>query len=298
MRLFGLTRATTWPVLALTIAVYSAACVLVSTVLFQGRFGQGLGSLYATTGFLIQSTLVGGIVGLMMTGPVIFGVARCRGADVGWQWFSVIVGILVTFAFWLVMQGVLAVIGALQGQLALNAGWNESGGGPVIGGVLGQLLGNALVEETVFRGFFLVQLYLKAAERFRHAASLGIAVLCSSLLYSVTHVPNLLFIKNMQGIELLMFLGGLIGLGLLFAAIYLVTGNLFVAVGLHALLNTPAPLIHSSELTLGAVWFGLTMVILIAWTLISCHTTHSGRKTDTIPHEVAEPGDGGGITAC
>ena len=31
--------------------------------------------------------------------------------------------------------------------------------------------------------------------------------------------------------------------GLLFAAIYLSTGNLFVAIGIHALVNNPAPLL-------------------------------------------------------
>lgn len=285
---FQQTRATTWPVLALTIAAYSGACILVSTVLFQDRIGQTLGSLYAATGFLIQSTLVGGLVSLAVTGMVIFGVARCRGADVGWRPGAVFTGMIVTFALWLVMQGILAVVGAFQGQLVLNADWNQSGGSSVIGGVLGQILGNALVEETVFRGFFLAQFYLKAAERFRHGAALAIAVFGSSVLYSVTHVPNLLFIKNMDGIDLGVFLGGLVGLGALFAAVYLVTGNLFIAVGLHALVNTPAPMIQLSERSQGMVWFGLTVALLIAWPTIKRLRTNSKRENNTMTRKAAE----------
>jgi membrane protease YdiL (CAAX protease family) len=194
----------------------------------------------------------------------------------------------VTIALWLVMQGILTVVGALQGQLALNADWNQSGGSPVIGGVLGQLLGNALVEETVFRGFFLAQFYVKAAHRLRHEAALAISVIGSSVLYSVTHVPNLLFIKSIDGIDLLMFLGGLVGLGFLFAAVYLVTGNLFIAVGLHALVNTPAPLFHSSELTVNTVWFGVTVLLLIAWPQIKWLRAHSEMEGDTMGREAAE----------
>jgi uncharacterized protein len=263
-RYFEQGRASSWPVLVLTMATYTGACVLVSLVLFQGRIGRRLGSLYAATDYLIHSTLIGGLVCLALTGAVIFGVARCRMADVGWRAQALVVGMFVTLALWIVMHGILALTGTLQGQLDWNTEWNQSGT-RVFGGVLGQLLGNALVEELVFRGFLLPQIYLKAVQRFRPGLACGIAILASSVLYSVTHVPNLLFIKNMVGFDLLGFLVGLTVLGSLLAAAYVVTGNLFIAVGLHALVNNPAPLFDASETTMGAVWVGLTVVLLIVW---------------------------------
>jgi membrane protease YdiL (CAAX protease family) len=264
-RQFQQVSTTTWLALASTFIVYTGACILVSTVVFQNRIGQCLSSLYAASGYLIQSTLVGGLVCFALTGPVIFGVGRCRGKDVGWRTGAVIVGAIVTFAFWLVMQGILAVVATFGGQIAVNANWNQSGGRELLGGILGQVLGNALVEETVFRGFFLTQFYLKAAQRFQSDVAMIGATLGSSVLFSVTHVPNLLFIKNMDQTDILMSLVGLVALGLLFGGIYLVTGNLFIAVGLHAIINNPSPLVLSAEITLGAVWFGLTVALLIAW---------------------------------
>ena len=263
-------RASTWPILALTITVYSGACLFVNTVLLQGQIGQILGTLYTTTAFLIHSTLVGGVFVLVLTGAVVFGVGRCRTRDVGWH--GGVQGMFVVFAFWLVTQGLVSAIEAFRGQMAWNADW-LSGGSIAVGGVLGQLLGNALAEETVFRGFLLPQLYLKAAGRFTHGPALAIAVLGSSLLFALTHVPNLLFVKAVAVSDLITPLTGLFVLGSLFAAVYLITQNLFVVIGLHALLNNPAQLVRSSEVTLNAIWFGLTVLLLIAWPRIKWRRT-------------------------
>jgi hypothetical protein len=264
--MFAGIRRTTWPVLALTIAAYACANLFVAAVLFQGRISESLGSLYVATGFLVQGSLVGGLFCLAIVSFILFAVGRLRGSDVGWGAPEVGLGLLVTLGFWIAMNGVLAVLAALSGGVFWDEAWKQRGPSAVVGGVVGQLLGNSLVEETLFRGFLLPQFYLIAATVNRRGAALAIAVVASSLLFAVSHVPHRLLVQGLTGSELLWDQAGIFLLGLFIATAYVVTRNLFVAVGLHALVNEPVPVIRaSSETTLYVVWAGLAVQLLLAW---------------------------------
>jgi len=265
--MFERIRETTWTVIGLTLVAYAGAIVFVNAVLFQGRTSEALGALYVAAGHLLDGALVGGLFDLAVVGVAIFGVGRLRASDVGWRRREVWSALLVTVVFWLVLQGVVAIIAAIDGGVRLHEAWKQPGPGAVVGPLLGQLLGNALVEETVFRGFLLPQLYVKAGRRFRRGAALMIAVVSSTLLFAVTHVPNLILVKHFTTADLFMFLGLLVFLGLLLAAIFIITQNLFIAVGLHALGNTPAALVQTSDLTVGVAWFVLTLLFLFTWLL-------------------------------
>ncbi len=54
-------------------------------------------------------------------------------------------------------------------------------------------------------------------------------------------------------------------MGLLFLAIYFVTKNLLVAVGLHAIGNDPAPLIQASDGVVSTVWFYVVLLFAFLW---------------------------------
>ncbi|HEX2474621.1 MAG TPA: type II CAAX endopeptidase family protein [Lacipirellulaceae bacterium] len=261
-------RRTSWLVLASTIVVYACATLVVNWVLFQGKIGQSLGSLYSATGFLIRSTLVGGLFTLLVIGTLVIAVGRLRCSDVGWAAREFRLGLLVTFGFWLAMNVVLAAIGALGDGVVLNQSWRQPEATALVGSLIGQLLGNALAEETIFRGFLLPQLYLKTARSFRPGIALAIAVVGSSLLFSLSHVPNRLFVHGLTGSELIGDQAGLFLLGVFIAGVYIVTQNLFVVVGLHALVNEPALIIGTSnEDWIYAVWGALAVLLLLAWSV-------------------------------
>jgi membrane protease YdiL (CAAX protease family) len=265
----GIRRAT-WSNLGLTIFAYACATVIVSAVLFQGRISASLGALYAATGFLIQSTLVGGLFSLAVVALIVFAIGRLRPSDVGWNWRGFWLGLVVTLGFWMAMNAVLAALGFVDDGVTVDAGWEQRGIGAIVGGLMGQLLGNALVEETMFRGFLLPQFYLKAAPRLPHGAALAIAFVGSSALFAVSHFPNRLFIQSFTGAELLSDQAGLFLMGLVMATAFVVTRNLFVAVGLHALVNEPAAIVHaSSEAATYAVWGGITVSFLLIWWLVT-----------------------------
>ena len=106
---------------------------------------------------------------------------------------------------------------------------------------LGQLFGNCPFEEVLFRGFLLPQCllltkhWIPESRRWKH---LAIALLLSRGYFALCHVFFNLHQPEGQWLLIAQFV-----FGLLFAAIYLSTGNLFVAIGIHALVNNPAPLL-------------------------------------------------------
>jgi len=276
----GIHRAT-WSILGLTIFAYACATVIVSAVLFQGRISASLRALYAATGFLIQSTLVGGLFSLAVVAIMVFAVVRLRPADVGWNWRDLWLGLLVTLGFWMAMNAVLAVFAAAGGDITLDEAWKQRGISAMIGGSMGQLFGNSLVEETMFRGFLLPQFYLKAIATRRHRAALAFALIGSSLLFAVTHFPNRIYVHGYSGSDFLWDQIGLFLFGLIMAAAYLVTRNLFIAVGLHSLVNEPTPVIRASDTMLYAVWAAMTLLLLLAWWL----TVITRRRAESSPRD-------------
>nr|WP_240955921.1 CPBP family intramembrane glutamic endopeptidase [Wenzhouxiangella sp. XN79A] len=126
------------------------------------------------------------------------------------------------------------------------------------------LLGTALFEESFFRGFLLPQLYLRlgviASERMRLAA----AVVISALVFSPWHLPTLLINQDLEPTALFAQLVNLFGAGVLLAVLYLRTGNLWVTMAVHALVNAPTLLLASP--VSGSMLAGtLGVALIIAW---------------------------------
>ena len=216
---------------------------------------------------MIEPTLVANLVPLLfVVGLIIFGVGRLTPADVGWVRVQLAPALWITLGLWLAAQLIFAVLAVTGGgRTALHTAWAQPGAGFVLGGVLAQLFGNALAEETVFRGFFFVQLYKKFGRRLRHAAALVAAALVSQIGFALLHIPNRLLVKGFVASDLLADQLGLVLMGLLFAAIYGVTQNLWLAVGIHALVNDPAPLVQAADGVVGAVWIALALALVLLW---------------------------------
>jgi membrane protease YdiL (CAAX protease family) len=146
---------------------------------------------------------------------------------------------LVAAAFvWGMEQVVL--LAAAPGPLAVHPIWQR----PLaaIAGLAAQLLGNAPSEEAAFHGLIMVQLVCLLDRRGWRWAP-GVGFVASQLFFGVTHLPVRL--HDGAGLDLALardlFLTTPL-LGAVFAFIYLRTGNLWVAIGVHALHNAPLPL--------------------------------------------------------
>lgn len=264
--LFAATREAGWALLALAATAQSVSSVVINAA-FQGSIRAFLFDLRAATGGLIGPTLVANLVPLaFVIGLVLFAVGRFAPADVGWVPAKLLPALLLTLGFWLVAQLILAVLLLLGGgSLSFHPAWTHPGTGFVLGGVLGQLFGNALTEETVFRGFFFPQLFKKFGKKLSPAWALVAAALVSQILFALHHIPNRLFVKSYEASQLLPDQLRLVFLGLIFVAIYGVTQNLWLAVGIHALANDPAPLVQVADGVVAAVWFALALALVLLW---------------------------------
>ncbi len=256
-----------WLVIAFVGAAQIGSSVFMNTVVFQGRILEILLDVYDATSGLIHPTLVANLVPLLLVvGLAMFAIGRLKPEGVGWLWSKLWPAVLVTLGMWSVAQMILAAIAASgEGGIALHHAYMQPGASFVFGGVLGQVCGNALVEETVFRGFLFPQFYYKFAKRPGRVRALVAAAIVSQVCFALVHLPNRIFVKDVSGADILADQVQLVVMGLFFLALYLVTHNLLIVVGLHALVNDPAPLIQTPNGVVDAVWLSMMLLLLLLW---------------------------------
>lgn len=164
-----------------------------------------------------------------------------RACDVGLVPSHIGRGVAATVAMWLVLNLVLWV--AAGTNVRVWSGWSERGVvSLLVTVVVGQLLGNALLEEIVYRGFLVpqVQLRLPAALRGHSLVGCAAAIVISQLVFAVLHAPDRTA-AGLAGPELWANLSRVFGWGVVFAVLFVATRNLFLTVGFHAPTNYPCP---------------------------------------------------------
>ena len=129
----------------------------------------------------------------------------------------------------------------------------------MLGGLLAQLTGNAFYEEMNYRGFYLKQFYLKTKGS-DECCKLTWAILSMLGLFVLSHIPNRIF-SGYSLADIPLDFALLFGYGLFFTALYLISGNLFLAIGVHALSNRPT-LIIEAPFPVQALLFLLTCILL------------------------------------
>jgi membrane protease YdiL (CAAX protease family) len=253
------TREATWWVLAVFLVATVAVAAFVNLVFF--RLDSPDAIVRATLG-LIDWTLMGSAFSLLIVvGGVIFGLGRLRPAEVGLIAARLPEAIVVTALLWIATQAlVMAGAWAALGEIPINPRWAERGVTVVIGALIAQLLGNALAEEIIYRGFLLPQSWLKLPAR--TGWRLLVAVLISQSIFALSHIPNRIF-YGMTLAEITLDMLMLLLFGVYYAFLYLRTGNLFIAVGVHALANQPASIVQSD--LPAPLLLALTLLLAIAW---------------------------------
>lgn len=190
-------------------------------------------------------------------------VGRLRPRDVGFRLSKLPEALAVVACVWIVIQAVHSVAGLLSHHsLHWDDAWQRFGVTDRLLWLAVMLLGPALTEETIFRGFFFPQLYLKCSGSPR--TRFWIAAIASAILFGLFHVPRHIVLSHMSTIGisarvLVHALGGLLA-----TAMYLRTRNLWLMIGLHGIENAPTRLAESpmpSDLLL----LFLELVLLVSW---------------------------------
>ena len=175
--------------------------------------------------------------------------------------FSAIIGVII---LWVIINLVNIVIGIFKdGSLSINYIFTNYKGTVIFGEFIAQLLGNCLLEEIVFRGFLLVQIYKK----FKNSKfKLFTSILISQMIFALIHIPN----RIMQGMDFTTILQSVIlvfFIGVLFSIIYIATDNIFLAVGVHLLWNLPLIIVEQFSGTIIMVVLTLLLSLIFKKTL-------------------------------
>lgn len=124
------------------------------------------------------------------------------------------------------------------------------------------MFGNALLEEIVFRGFLFVQLFLLCGKIKHHPFRVTAAMLISQTIFALMHVPNRNY-SGYAGMEFVYDFIQLVILGTVFCLLYWLTRNLFMVVGVHALVNISMLLRKSDYAQVSMLGTLLLLVILL-----------------------------------
>lgn len=278
-------RVSAWLILVSLIVMVGGAILLFNSE----TYGQNLlAPIYKATNGLCNRTLVHCVIGVALSvGVVLFGLGRLRLQDVGIRHDAIFGAVVCTVALWLIVQGITVVAALIaDGTISPHRLWDAKGVPAVLGLFLGQLFGNALYEEIMFRGLLIAQLYflmeraLSSRPRWRMAAAIGL----SQVVFALTHITNRVAHGSYDSVSaVLADQSMLIFMGLLSAWLYLRTRNLLIAVGMHSLVNAPTTVFASPLDTEGwteGLVVGITVITLLLWPLVERLRTSAGKTVE------------------
>ena len=259
-------RETKWHVVALAVivdAVFLALAMLIVLPFFRASF-----PVENFTAGLIQPTfLFSGMRFVLVALGVAMLLGGLRARDIGLHWKKLPGGVLVVFGLWIVMQLIGMLLGLVSsGKVALSPIWTPDRVPLIFGELIAQFLGNAFAEEVIFRGFLMTQVYLLLKKRVSGRGRLAmVSVLTSQLIFALSHVPQRIA-TGYPPRSLLLNLPILWVTGMLFAVLYLRTGNIFITVGVHALVNAPVTVVAMpSQLVAELLPIVLFLALIALW---------------------------------
>lgn len=265
------------------------AALALAAVLHALLFGAGAAiAVIDATGGFVNGTLLANAVQLavVVVGWLVV-VGGARALDLGLQRAALLPAALAALMMWVALHGIFALAAFVQGASVTVAGdlaatWRAS-----TAQMLGQLFGNALFEEILFRGCLLGQLalWLTPPDRMPQRREVVLATLWSQAWFAVHHVPNRLASDAWHGVAVAA--GDLLLLwaaGISCAAVWLRTRNLLVAVGYHSLCNSPFLLLHGPGWLHPAGMAVLLLVLVVVGPRLRWLHARGGRATDS--HQV------------
>jgi membrane protease YdiL (CAAX protease family) len=221
----------------------------------------------ATDGLINRTLLANAAALLLVVGVVIMRLGGLRARDLGLVPSKLKVAAVCTVGLWLVVQVTELVIEfAVHGRLTLDPVWSRYGVLPVVGVLIAQLFGNALYEDVTYRGFLFPQLIVRFRNRWgsRGRRPVVVALVVSQGLFALRHIPIQLY-DGSATVDLLFDLPIIMAIGILLAMLYLRTGNLFVVIGVHALIDASTPVVAATVVAPQVLVLFFGLVMLLVW---------------------------------
>ena len=217
----------------------------------------------------MQATLVGTAVPAIFLWLIAVRWSGLKCTDLGVSRGKFASAIALTAVLWTATNIVHAAIALSQGEsLVWNSEWQSPGARVLLGSLIAQLFGNALIEEMTYRHLLASQFRARLTYVKQEGLRMALVLLVSQCLFALVHIPQRLSI----GMEVTNLPGEMIYLtvlGLLFAWGYIQTRNLFFVVGWHSLMNEPTLLVKQAGnpiyIICGVVIIALLLSGSVAW---------------------------------
>lgn len=261
MKTFRKVKPTNWGIILLALVGFAFLTWLINEVVFPSDV------LDSVTSSLFQGTLVVNLFGFaVIIVGIVTGLGKLRWRDIGFEPSKIAKGAFYALAYWLALQSVLLFVGIFEsGSVQLNSTWETRNVSLIIGLLIAQVFGTALKEEAFYRGFLLPQLFLKfkRGKRDKLLFYLAGAILVSSLIFALMHIPSVIRFENSIQRSLFIHTVG----GIVYSLFYIYSGNLFFVIGVHALSNWNMS-IFETDVPGGLVSFAFKVLFVLAWTAL------------------------------
>ena len=244
----------------LALVVYFVLAYLVNIVATPAKL---LPSLPAATGYVIAPTFLNYVPLFIIMGLLLVLVGRFRCNDLGLIRRRLLPAIAWVVGTWIVAQLFLLLV--QLGDVSIDPAWNGRVVAKISKLITGQFLGNALYEEVFWRAFLISQLVPLLARRMKWKFSVALtwAILLSSILFALSHLPH----DFAHDASTSQIIGGELGRlagGLVLAGLFLLSNNIFIAIGIHGLVNDPLVLFESSNSELVQVFIVFAPLLVLA----------------------------------
>ncbi|MHB2150308.1 CPBP family intramembrane glutamic endopeptidase [Calditrichota bacterium LG25] len=244
--------------LLVIIAIIQPIFSLITNYLFTINFYKPI-SVWSY--YLINPTLQANLIILLIWGFIIFKIGKHNLSSIWLNRKKLINGIIVGIIFWFVIQAFVFLY-LLFSENSFHLHQNIC---KEIGSIIGQLFGNALTEELIFRGIFFLQLYILLKTRFSDRTAFLISIIASQFFFAVSHLPNRILVKHYENLiidQVKLFI-----MGILFVIFYIRTKNFVLTVIIHSLLNYPLRIFEANFLY-PLVAFTIFLLSIIFWNKI------------------------------
>ena len=210
------------------------------------------------TNEIINGTLIVNLIGLAGSLFIIFIIGKHNLASI---WFSkqkLKIAALLILVIWIISQIFIIVFSYYKnGEIIFIQNFNV-----ITGNIIAQLFGSSLLEEIIFRGILLIQLYLIFIANKSHKSTIIYSLATSAIIFVLFHIPNRVLIYTPDNLILdtisLIFGSTLLGI------IFFKTKNLPFVVGFHSLMNDPSSIIVTS-FPVQLIIFILVIIITLKW---------------------------------
>jgi membrane protease YdiL (CAAX protease family) len=129
---------------------------------------------------------------------------------------------------------------------------------------IGQLFGNALYEELIYRALLISQFTILFRKKCSTTKALIFAVICSQLVFALLHIPHRI-VSGIPFDQMIVPVANLFIAGLLFSALFFLSKNIFIPVGVHALANKSPNIFEQCENQFGVISIILIFLAILFW---------------------------------